>query len=140
MAGQGLRPAGKPYARYVPSGDGGFDVEAGFPVGKVLTPSGRAVPSQLEAGHVACTVHRGAYNEVRLAYEALEKWVIENGHRATAAPWESYLDDPEAAEPRTEADHLGPRDRPWCRSGRSLPQAATAAPPPWLPGRRPGRA
>jgi effector-binding domain-containing protein len=51
---------------------------------------------------VARTVHRGAYDELGLTYEALEKWVVENGYRVTGAPWESYLDEPDVAEPRTE--------------------------------------
>jgi effector-binding domain-containing protein len=98
---QGLHLSGPPFARYRVGTDG-FDVEAGFPVSGPVTPTGRVEASTLPGGHVARTLHRGAYDEVAQAYQALESWVVDNSYTPTAAPWECYLDEPGVAEPRTE--------------------------------------
>jgi effector-binding domain-containing protein len=98
---QGLRPAGPPFGRYVPT-DGGFDVEAGFPVDRPVAAQGRVVPADLPGGTVAYTVHSGAYDEVGAAYEATADWLTDNGLVATGGAWENYLDGPEVPRPRTE--------------------------------------
>jgi len=115
LSGQGLAPAGPPFGRYVPDGDG-FEVEAGFPATGVVTAAGRVHGTELPAGPAARVLHRGDYGGVAAAYEAVTEWVTAHGYVATAPPWESYLDDPGVAEPRTVV-HLPCRDR----SGSSPP-------------------
>lgn len=100
LSGQGLAPAGPPFGRYVPVGDG-FDVEAGFPATGLLTPAGRVVAGELPGGPAARVLHTGDYGGVAAAYDATSEWVAAHGYVATGAPWESYLDGPEVAEPRT---------------------------------------
>ena len=60
------------------------------------------MPATLPGGHAARVLHQGPYDGVAGAYEAAEKWVVENGLRPSDAPWECYLDGPDVAEPRTE--------------------------------------
>ena len=42
-----------------------------------------------------------AVGAVAAAYEAGAQWMTENGYEPAGDPWESYLDGPEVAEPRT---------------------------------------
>jgi effector-binding domain-containing protein len=99
---QGLHPTGMPFGRYRPTEDGAFDVEVGFPSSDVVEPEGRVEPSELPGGRAARTMHVGSYDDVGAAYEATMSWLIDEGHVASAAPWEYYLDGPEVANPRTE--------------------------------------
>lgn len=97
---QGLAPAGPPFGRYRPTRDG-FDVEAGFPATGPVKPSGRVTSCTLPGGPAARALHRGAYTSVGAAYAAVADWLGGHGFRPAGEPWESYLDDPEVAEPRT---------------------------------------
>lgn len=102
VAGQGLAVSGAPYGRYRPTGDGGMDVEAGFPVRGAVTAEGRVEPTTLPGGLVARTLHKGEYAGVGAAYEAVQTWLIQNGYVGGGEPWESYLDEPSVPQPRTE--------------------------------------
>jgi len=100
LSGQGLDPAGPPFGRYTAVGDG-FDVEAGFPTTGVVNPAGRVVACELPAGPTARVQYKGDYSGVAAAYDAASEWISAHGYVATGPPWESYLDGPEVAEPRT---------------------------------------
>jgi effector-binding domain-containing protein len=100
LAAQGVEPAGPPFGCYLPTSDG-FDVEAGFPTSAPVEPAGRVVPSTLPGGSAIQVLHRGPYAGVAAAYQAGEVWLAERGGEPTAPPWESYLDEPDVAEPRT---------------------------------------
>lgn len=100
LSGQGLAPAGPPFARYHPSGDG-FDVEAGFPASGMVHTAGRVIACELPGGPTARVLHRGDYGGVAAAYDAASEWVTAHGYVESGAPWECYLDGPEVAEPRT---------------------------------------
>lgn len=91
---------GKAFARY-DMVEGGFRVEAGFPCPADLDLDGDVHTITLPGGTAAVTTHVGAYDGVAAAYKAIEQWFATSGHRPTGAPWETYLDGPEVAEPRT---------------------------------------
>jgi hypothetical protein len=95
-----MPPAGPPYARYEMAEDG-WDIEAGFPVVDAIEASGDVVPSQLPGGSVATLMHAGAYETLGKSYAALEAWLGEHGWIPDGPPWETYLDGPDAATPRT---------------------------------------
>jgi effector-binding domain-containing protein len=99
---QGLQVAGAPFGRYRPAADGGFDVEAGFPVTGAVTAEGRVESASLPGGRAARTVHVGDYGGVGAAYEAVTAWLAGSGLVPAGDPWECYLDGPEVANPRTE--------------------------------------
>ena len=92
--------AGPPFCRMEMDGDV-FLVEAGFPVGAPIEASGRVEPSSLPAGPAATVMNVGPYETVAPAYFAVEAWLREHGWAPAGAPWESYLDGPEVAAPRT---------------------------------------
>jgi effector-binding domain-containing protein len=97
---QHVSPAGPPFGRYVPSG-GGFDAEVGFPVDAAVTPAGRVDRAVLPGGQVAAALHVGNYGEVAQTYERLAVWIDDHGCAPSGQPWETYLDEPDVAEPRT---------------------------------------
>ncbi len=98
----GLEPAGPPFAKYDVAPDGGWIIEAGYPVADPITGNGDVEPSSLPGGTVGQTVHEGSYDGLRAAYEAVEAFVGEAGMSIGEAAWESYLDDPMTVEvPRT---------------------------------------
>lgn len=65
-------------------------VEIGAEVEGPFVPIGRVVPSALPAGRVATTVHRGAYERIGEAYEALGAWCEERGLERAGPSWEIY--------------------------------------------------
>lgn len=99
---QGLQPVGPPFGRYRPTGAGGWDVTAGFPVTGPPTSDGRVGATTLPGGAVARTLHVGSYATVGAAYEAVGSWLGTHGYAPAGEPWESYVDGPEVATPHTE--------------------------------------
>lgn len=97
---QGLQPAGMPFGRYIPAGDG-LDVVAGFPCSGPIAEQGEVYGIELPGALVATTIHVGSYGSVADAYSSVAAWLSANGYISSGVPWESYLDGPEVAEPRT---------------------------------------
>jgi effector-binding domain-containing protein len=100
IGAQGVSPAGPPLARYELH-EAGFRIEAGFPVDAEVRPMGRVELDQLPGGTTLTVLHKGAYDQVAAAYQAIEAWLGEHGWEASAPAWEAYLDGPEVADPRT---------------------------------------
>lgn len=83
----------------------GIDVEIGIPVNEHLPASGDVEPGEIAGGRYAVVVHRGSYDNLRGTYDALYKWIAENGHADNGPPFESYVDAPGSTPPdelRTE--------------------------------------
>ena len=83
------------------------NVEVGVQVDGVFVASGRVIPSELPAGRVATTVHRGDYRGLEAAHVAIRAWCAAREHMLTRTRWEIYGDwheDPEQLE--TEINYL----------------------------------
>ncbi len=83
------------------------NVEVGVQVGGPFEASGLVVPSELPAGRVATTVHRGAYDGLAAAHTAVLAWCAAHDHEPTGTRWEIYGDwreDPHELE--TEVSYL----------------------------------
>jgi effector-binding domain-containing protein len=78
------------------------NVEVGVQVAGPFTPAGRVIPSALPAGQVATTVHRGPYDGLGTAHQAVLAWCAARGHRVQGTRWEIYGD----AELQLLADFL----------------------------------
>ena len=100
-ADQGRRFTGPPFARYRTMDETGWDLEAGFPVDAPVVADGQVEPATLPACRAARLVHTGPYDTVGEAWGEATAWLAEHGYAATDAPWESYLDEPGVAQPRT---------------------------------------
>jgi len=98
---QDLAPAGPPFGRWQPQGDG-FDAEAGFPSTGPVAPAGRVQPQMLPGGLAATAVHHGDYAGLGTTYRVLSDWIADHGYVTTGQPWECYLDEPDVPEPRTQ--------------------------------------
>ena len=66
------------------------NVEIGVEVAAPFAAIGRVVSSSLPAGRVATTTHRGAYEEIGLAHQAIIDWCDRHGLQRTGARWEIY--------------------------------------------------
>ena len=83
------------------------NVEVGVQVDGPFAASGRVQPSELPAGRVATTVHRGAYDGLASAHATVLSWCATHGHALTGTRWEVYGDwreDPTQME--TEISYL----------------------------------
>jgi effector-binding domain-containing protein len=89
----GAMMTGPPIARYTIHDDV-MDVEAGFPVAQPVTGRGDVVASSLPAGLAAVTTHFGRYEDLGAAYDAVVRWLDEQGHRQAGPHWEIYHTDP----------------------------------------------
>jgi AraC family transcriptional regulator len=105
----GIPFAGPPTARYVSFGPGMVTIEAGLPVVGSVDGEGEIMIGSLVGGEVVSTIHKGPYDTLNLAHEAVQAWMIGNGEEASGAPWESYITDPgevpDPAEWLTEIIH-----------------------------------
>jgi effector-binding domain-containing protein len=71
-----------------------LDVEMGFPVTGRLPGKGDIQPGEIQQGRVATCVHMGPNSELGPAYDALSKWIKDNGYEAADLVYEVYLNDP----------------------------------------------
>lgn len=54
---------------------------------------------RLEAAQVAATMHRGPFDKVGAAWDALSSWIDANGYRIAGPGVETYLSDPGTTRP-----------------------------------------
>jgi effector-binding domain-containing protein len=100
LTAEGQEPAGPPFGRYEKT-DSGFSIVAGFPTLAPVAPLGRVQADTLPGGLTASLLYRGDYAGIAAAYDAAQQWLADHGFREAGQPWESYLDGPEVAQPRT---------------------------------------
>jgi effector-binding domain-containing protein len=83
------------------------NVEVGVQVAGPFAGAGRVVPSALPAGLVATTVHRGAYEGLGTAHQAVLAWCAAHGLQLQGTRWEIYGDWREhPAELETQVSYL----------------------------------
>lgn len=108
---QGGSVAGPLFGRYHTYGPEYVDVEIGFPVAQALgdlpaladVAEGEIGASELPGGPSAILVHRGSYDGLVGAYEALHDWIhAQPGYDDGPGPWESYVVDPASAPDEAE--------------------------------------
>jgi len=94
-----LTPAGPPFVAYHNMDMQDLDLEIGFPFPKNLSGEGEVQAGELPGGKAAECLHVGPYDKIAAAYEALQKWLVENGHTPTGIAYEFYLNDPQTTRP-----------------------------------------
>jgi effector-binding domain-containing protein len=80
---------------------GGVAVAVGVEVGTSFPASGRVRASALPAGPAARTTHRGRYEDLGAAHQAVLRWCAAHGRVVTGERWEVYGDwheDPDQLE------------------------------------------
>ena len=101
----GEYPAGMPFGAYFNMDMNALDVEAGFPVARIIEAKGEINGGVIPGGKFISTIHIGAYDSVGPAYDALAQWAKDNGYETTGVAYEYYLNDPTAdpsIKPETE--------------------------------------
>ncbi len=71
-----------------------MDLQAGFFIANAIEDSGEITCGELPAGDVAVALHRGPYEQLGQAHEAVAKWVSEQNRESSCPCWESYINDP----------------------------------------------
>ncbi len=98
VMGQGLAPAGHPFVRYTSMSSAFVELDAGVPLVEAASEDPPAdtgmARGELVGGLVATTIHKGPYDQLGQAYEAMERWIDASEHSVTGSPWEIYLTDP----------------------------------------------
>ena len=87
--GEDLRDEGHNVILYK---DGQPNAEVGVLVTRTFEPEGRVVPSVLPAGKVVRTIHRGDYDGLAGAHEAVRQWCDDNDTPVTGVRYEIYGD------------------------------------------------
>jgi effector-binding domain-containing protein len=100
LGATGSMPAGPPFARYFSFGPT-FDVEIGVPVADQIAPDGRVRPGELPGGRAVVGIHVGPYDRLHETYEAMERFIADQGLVPAGAMWERYLTGPEDPDPST---------------------------------------
>jgi AraC family transcriptional regulator len=102
----GVQPSGPPFTRYHSFDGTNCDLEAGFPVADPQPAEGRVEAGELPGGTVISTIHKGPYEQLPQAHDALDEWLRDSGKKSRGAQWESYVTDPgtepDPANRRTE--------------------------------------
>ncbi len=70
------------------------DIEIAVPINKKIKESDRVKVYELPAVEVASTVHKGAYNTVSQAYNAIMAWCEANGYETVTPCREIYFTNP----------------------------------------------
>jgi effector-binding domain-containing protein len=96
---QGKFPAGPPFAHYYGMSADTFDIELGFPVSEDAEAGGGILSGPTPSGNAASCLYIGPYDEIESAYDALMKWVEENGLVLGGEAFEVYLDNPAETPP-----------------------------------------
>ena len=94
MAELGETPKEAPYTAYFNMDMENLDVEMGFPVDNAYPAKGDIMPGVIPAGRQAATMHKGPYDKMCSAYEALTAWVAAQGYAPTGFCYEYYYNEP----------------------------------------------
>jgi effector-binding domain-containing protein len=79
--------------------DMGGDIEICGPVATPFCGAEEVYGTEIPAGTIASTIHRGSYDKMTLAYAAVMTWMDEHGAEPSGSPREYYLNDLETTKP-----------------------------------------
>ena len=79
----------------------------GVEVTRTFETVGEVYATETPAGDAAVAVHRGPYDRMNEAYDAIDKWMAANGRESAGQVWEIYGDPtPDPADTETTVVHL----------------------------------
>ena len=85
---------GAPYAAFYNMDMQDLDVEIGMQVSRELPGRETIQAGYIPGGKAASAINTGPYRAMEATYEALAKWMAENGLEPTGVAYEFYIDDP----------------------------------------------
>lgn len=79
----------------------------GVEVTRTFETVGDVYATETPAGQAAVAVHRGPYDRLKEAYDAIDKWMAANRRESAGQSWEIYGDPtPDPADTETTLVHL----------------------------------
>jgi effector-binding domain-containing protein len=79
----------------------------GVEVVRTFPTAGEVYATETPAGEAAIAVHRGPYNRMNEAYDAIKEWMAANHRESAGRSWEIYGDPtPDPADTETTVVHL----------------------------------
>ncbi len=104
MEGNGAQATGECFALYHMKSAEDFDpenidVECGFSVAELIPDGGRVKGRTVEGALSATATHKGPYDTMCAAYDAVMKWAPENGYELLAGWRDYYINDPSNLPP-----------------------------------------
>lgn len=99
---QGIASAGPPFVAYESMGQEDWDVLICAPAARAGDPPDGYTFESLPAATVATTLHRGPYETIARAYEALQHWIDEHGWVSAGPVREIYLSPPDVPPEKIE--------------------------------------
>src|SRR5215470_7067671 len=79
----------------------------GVEVTRTFETAGEVYATETPAGEAAVAVHRGPYNRMNEAHDAIRKWMAANGRESAGHSWEIYGDPtPDPADTETTVVYL----------------------------------
>jgi effector-binding domain-containing protein len=91
----GVAPSGHPFVIYHEFGTEAIDAEVCVPLAHEIRASGRIESRILEPATVAQTLHVGPYDELHVAYGALNVWIRDHDFEVAGPVRERYLNGPD---------------------------------------------
>jgi effector-binding domain-containing protein len=79
----------------------------GVEVTRTFETAGEVYATETPTGEAAVVVHRGSYDRMNDAYDAVKKWMLATGRESAGVSWEIYGDPtPNPADTETTIVHL----------------------------------
>ncbi len=101
--------AGPPMTIYHDEGykEKDVDVEVAFPITRDVPSKGEFKCLELPGyDQVVATIHKGSYESISGAYNAMGKWIETNGYQIVGPPREIYLTDPGKTKPHENVTEI----------------------------------
>lgn len=98
----GEEPSDAPFTAYYNLDMEDLDVEMGFPVAKPLPGKGDIISSEIPAGKQVSGMFKGPYSQMVSLYDAMNKWISDNGYKAVGTAYEYYYNSPKDGIPESE--------------------------------------
>jgi effector-binding domain-containing protein len=84
-----------------------LECDFGVEVTRTFETAGDVYATETPAGEAAVAVHRGSYDRMHEAYEAIDRWMTTNHRESAGYTWEIYEDPtPDPVDTETTVVHL----------------------------------